>query len=135
MSRAGARSELEAAYRTQARRVLATLIRLLGSFDAAEEARHDAFVAAAEHWPESGVPDNPYGARFGVAAHRTLCAAGGHRGSSRVNGYHLAHAARADMQRRLGLTDAARASYERALELTRQPAERRFLQARLARLA
>lgn len=48
--------------------------------------------------------------------------------------YHLAHAARADLQRRLGLTDAARASYERALELAQQPAERRFLQARLAQL-
>jgi RNA polymerase sigma-70 factor (ECF subfamily) len=49
--------------------------------------------------------------------------------------YALAHAARADMQRRLGLVEAARASYRRALELTRQPAERRFLQARLDALA
>ncbi|HEX2673209.1 MAG TPA: hypothetical protein VHM25_20150 [Polyangiaceae bacterium] len=48
--------------------------------------------------------------------------------------YHLAHAARADLQRRLGLSDAARASYERALELAQQPAERRFLQARLTQL-
>jgi RNA polymerase sigma-70 factor, ECF subfamily len=39
------------------------------------------------------------------------------------------------MQRRLGLAEAARASYEGALELTRQPAERRFLQVRLAQLA
>jgi RNA polymerase sigma-70 factor, ECF subfamily len=53
----------------------------------------------------------------------------------RLDDYHLAHAARADMQRRLGLTDAARVSYERALALARQPAERRFLQARLAQLA
>ena len=45
--------------------------------------------------------------------------------------YHLAHAARADFQRRLGLTEAARASYERALEQARQPAERRFLLSRL----
>jgi RNA polymerase sigma-70 factor (ECF subfamily) len=49
--------------------------------------------------------------------------------------YHLAHAARANMQRRLGLTAAARASYQRALELSRQPAERRFLEARLAELS
>ncbi len=48
--------------------------------------------------------------------------------------YPLAHAARADMQRRLGLVDEGRASYRRALELTRQPAERRFLHARLAEL-
>jgi RNA polymerase sigma-70 factor (ECF subfamily) len=53
----------------------------------------------------------------------------------RLDGYHLAHAARGDMQRRLGLAEAARASYQRALELTRQPAERRFLQARLEQLA
>jgi predicted RNA polymerase sigma factor len=43
------------------------------------------------------------------------------RGS--LDDYHLAHSARADMQRRLGLAEAARASYQRALELTRQPAE------------
>lgn len=46
-------------YRRDARRVYATLVRLLGSFDAAEEALHDAFVAAAEQWPEHGLPDNP----------------------------------------------------------------------------
>ena len=52
----------------------------------------------------------------------------------RLDDYHLAHAARADMQRRLGLTGAARASYQRALELTRQPAELRFLRQRLTQL-
>ncbi len=46
-------------YRTESRRVLATLIRLVGSFDLAEEALHDAFVAAAEQWPRDGVPSNP----------------------------------------------------------------------------
>ncbi len=39
--------------------MLATLIRLLGDFDLAEEALHDAFAAAVEHWPRDGVPDNP----------------------------------------------------------------------------
>ena len=57
---AGPSLALEAAYRTESRRVLATLIRLLGSFDAAEEALHDAFAAAAEQWPREGVPDNAY---------------------------------------------------------------------------
>ena len=51
---------LESAYRTEARRVLATLIRLLGDFDAAEEALHEAFAAAAEQWPQEGLPANPY---------------------------------------------------------------------------
>ena len=48
---------LAATYRTESRRVLATLIRLLGDFDLAEEALHDAFAAAAEQWPRDGVPE------------------------------------------------------------------------------
>jgi RNA polymerase sigma-70 factor (ECF subfamily) len=51
-----------------------------------------------------------------------------------LNDYHLAHAARADLCRRLGITAQARASYERALALTRQAPERRFLERRLAQL-
>jgi RNA polymerase sigma-70 factor (ECF subfamily) len=46
-------------YRDDSRRVLATLIRLFGDFDVAEEALHDAFVAALERWPVEGVPVNP----------------------------------------------------------------------------
>ena len=46
-------------YQSDSRRVLATLIRLLGDFDAAEEALHDAFRAALEQWPREGVPSNP----------------------------------------------------------------------------
>ena len=51
---------LEKVYRTESRRVLATLIRLLGSFDAAEEGVHEAFAAAAATWPQTGLPANPY---------------------------------------------------------------------------
>ncbi len=47
-------------YRSQSRRVLATLIRLLGDFDRAEEALHDAFVEAARTWPRDGAPSNPF---------------------------------------------------------------------------
>jgi RNA polymerase sigma-70 factor, ECF subfamily len=54
-----ARASVDAVYRTESRRVLATLIRLLGSFDLAEEALHDAFTAAVEQWPQEGVPSNP----------------------------------------------------------------------------
>jgi RNA polymerase sigma-70 factor (ECF subfamily) len=46
-------------YRADSRRILATLIRLLGDFDVAEEAMHDAFRAAVEQWPRDGVPANP----------------------------------------------------------------------------
>ena len=56
---AGARETVDAVYRADSRRVLATLIRLLGDFDLAEEALHDAFTAAVEHWPRDGVPANP----------------------------------------------------------------------------
>ena len=54
-----ARQTVEAVYRAESRRVLATLIRLLGDFDRAEEALHDAFIAAVERWPRDGVPENP----------------------------------------------------------------------------
>jgi RNA polymerase sigma-70 factor, ECF subfamily len=53
------RDTVEDIYRTESRRVLATLIRLLGDFDLAEEAVHDAFAAAIAQWPERGIPDNP----------------------------------------------------------------------------
>ena len=51
---------LEAVYRSNSRRVLATLIRLLGDFERAEEALDDAFAAAAEQWPRDGMPANPF---------------------------------------------------------------------------
>ena len=54
-----ARERVDAVYRSDSRRVLATLIRLLGDFDLAEEALHDAFTAAAERWARDGVPANP----------------------------------------------------------------------------
>ncbi|MFW6093241.1 MAG: RNA polymerase sigma factor [Pseudomonadota bacterium] len=53
------RDVVERVYQAESRRVLATLIRLLGDFDRAEEALADAFTAALEQWPRDGVPDNP----------------------------------------------------------------------------
>jgi RNA polymerase sigma-70 factor (ECF subfamily) len=53
------RETVEAVYRSDSRRVLATLIRLLGDFDLAEEAMHDAFAAAMTQWPRDGVPAKP----------------------------------------------------------------------------
>ena len=55
----GLHEQLEAIYRTESRRVFATLVRLLGDFDLAEEALHDSFRAALEQWPHEGVPANP----------------------------------------------------------------------------
>ena len=53
------REKLDAVYRLESRRIFATLIRLLGDFELAEDALHDAFSAALERWPTEGVPANP----------------------------------------------------------------------------
>ncbi|MHB8814212.1 MAG: RNA polymerase sigma factor [Steroidobacteraceae bacterium] len=59
ISEADFNRRVEAVYQSESRAVLATLIRLLGDFDRAEEALHDAFRAALEKWPEQGLPENP----------------------------------------------------------------------------
>jgi RNA polymerase sigma-70 factor (ECF subfamily) len=53
------REKVGEVYRSESRRVFATLVRLLGDFDLAEDALHNAFAAALEQWPRGGVPDNP----------------------------------------------------------------------------
>lgn len=53
------RAEVESVYRRDSRRILATLIRLLGDFDLAEEALHEAFFIAVQRWQHDGIPDNP----------------------------------------------------------------------------
>src|SRR5215475_4743244 len=50
---------IETLYRSESGRVLATLVRLLGDLDLAEEAMHEAFAAALESWPRTGIPDKP----------------------------------------------------------------------------
>jgi RNA polymerase sigma-70 factor, ECF subfamily len=59
MSSADINLEIDRIYRAESRRVFATLMRLLGDFDLAEEALHEAFRAAVEQWPTQGVPTNP----------------------------------------------------------------------------
>jgi RNA polymerase sigma-70 factor (ECF subfamily) len=59
MPEADFKQRIEAVYQSESRAVLATLIRLLGDFDRAEEALHEAFRAALEKWPEQGLPENP----------------------------------------------------------------------------
>jgi len=53
------REQIDATYRAESRRVFATLVKLLGDFDLAEEALHEAFTAAMEHWERDGLPENP----------------------------------------------------------------------------
>src|SRR5690349_24353291 len=50
---------IETLYRSESGRVLATLVRLLGDLDLAEEAMHEAFATALESWPKTGIPDKP----------------------------------------------------------------------------
>ena len=66
------RETIDAVYRAESRRVLATLIRLLGDFDLAEEALHDAFAAAVEQWPREGVPANPRAWLVSTGRFRTI---------------------------------------------------------------
>src|SRR5262245_27465922 len=53
------RSVIDDIYRSESRRVFASLVRLLGDFDLAEDAVHEAFAAAVEDWPSKGIPSNP----------------------------------------------------------------------------
>src|SRR5580692_7144281 len=53
------RELLDSLYRVDSGRILATLARLLGDLDVAEEAMHEAFAVALDTWPQAGVPDNP----------------------------------------------------------------------------
>ncbi len=70
--RDGGVAGLEAVYRRDGRRIFASLVRLLGSFDQAEEAEHDAFIAAAEQWPRDGVPANPVGWLISVGRFKAI---------------------------------------------------------------
>jgi RNA polymerase sigma-70 factor, ECF subfamily len=63
---------VEAVYRSESRQVLATLIRLLGDFDAAEEALHDAFIVAVEQWARDGVPANPRAWLVSTGRHKAI---------------------------------------------------------------
>src|SRR5438067_1953257 len=64
--------DIEEIFRSERGRILATLIRLLGDFDAAEEALQDAFAAAFEEWPAAGTPANPVAWLVGTARHKAI---------------------------------------------------------------
>jgi len=63
---------IEEIFRTEHGRILATLIRVLGDFDVAEEALQEAFEAALEQWPAAGMPDNPVAWLIGTARHKAI---------------------------------------------------------------
>lgn len=105
---------LEEIFRAEHGRILATLIRLIGDFDTAEEALQEAVAVALEH---------------GLA----LVDALDHRGE--LGEYHLLPVARAELLRRLGRHAEAAESYRRALALVSNEAERRHLGRRLREIA
>jgi RNA polymerase sigma-70 factor, ECF subfamily len=96
-----ARAAVDAVYRADSRRVLATLIRLLGDFDLAEDALHDAFAAAVRQWPRDGVPANPRAWLVSAGRFRAI-----------------------DALRRRSRHDAAQAELARQLEASVEPADR-----------
>ncbi|MFL6809986.1 MAG: sigma factor, partial [Bradyrhizobium canariense] len=65
-------SEIDKIFRDEAGRALATLIRLVGDFDLAEDALQDAFAVALERWPACEVPDNPRAWLVNVAKHKAI---------------------------------------------------------------
>src|SRR5690242_21056915 len=66
------RTAVDAVYRAESRRILATLIRLVGDFDLAEEALQDALAAALAQWPRDGAPGQPRAWLVGTARHKAL---------------------------------------------------------------
>jgi predicted RNA polymerase sigma factor len=129
---------IETLYRSESGRVLATLVRLLGDLDLAEEAMHEAFAVALESWPIQPSPVVQLNRAVAIAMRD-----GPETGLKDIDAvlehgdlanYYLAHSARAELCRRLGRTAEARASYEKALALTQQEPERQFLQERIRQL-
>jgi RNA polymerase sigma-70 factor (ECF subfamily) len=99
---------IERVYGEESGRILATLIRVLGDFDLAEEVVQEAFAAALAQWPAGGTPANPHAWLVGTVRHKPV-----------------------DLLRRLGRWAEA-AAYRRALSLVATEPERRYLERRLA---
>jgi len=116
----GVRETGDAIYRSESRRILATLIRLLGDFDLAEDALHEAFTAAVERWPKDGVPANPRAWLISTGRFKAIDA--------------LRRRARLEASQEAIAEQLDRSSYEKALTLTQQEPERRFLENRLREL-
>jgi RNA polymerase sigma-70 factor (ECF subfamily) len=98
---------VDAVYRAESRRVLATLIRLIGDFDLAEEALHEAFAQAVEKWPRDGVPENP---------RAWLVSAGRFRAIDAMRRQARQHASLAELAKRLDDKDSAGDAKDEELE-------------------
>jgi predicted RNA polymerase sigma factor len=142
---------IEAVWRIEAPRLIAGLARMVRDIGLAEELAQDALVAALEHWPSDGTPDNP-GAWLmataspivelnrGVAVSMAEGPAAGLaivdalRSEPSLAQYHLLPAVRGDLLAKLGRHDEARLEFERAASITQNAWERDFLRTRAAAL-
>jgi predicted RNA polymerase sigma factor len=126
--------QVDTIYRTESRRVFATLIRLLGDFDLAEEAMHEAFTAAVTQWSRDGMPANPHSWLVSTGRFKAIDTL---RRRARFDSFLPQIAPQID-KNDPNLQDEedvdARVSYLQALELVKQEPERRFLQQRLREL-
>jgi len=139
---AGLRERIDRLYRSESRRVLATLIRLLGDFDLAEEALQDAFMAAMEQWPRDGIPASPRAWLISTGRFKAIDRL---RRRARFDAMLGELAARlddraapdpAEQDDHILEDDRLRLVFScRALQLTRQEPERRFIERRLGELA
>ena len=137
-------AEIERVFREEYGRAVAVLVRLVGDIDVAEEAVQDAFTAAVQRWPVEGLPPSPAGWIITTARNRAIDrlrrearrddlyahAAALHERDEPLdlNGYHLYHAIRADLLRRLGRDAEAALAYEAAIACTGNAAEREHLE-------
>src|SRR4030081_428360 len=92
-----ARSAVESVFRQESGRIIATLIRISGSFDRAEEALQEALASALSSWPDKGIPQNP-GAWITAAAHRKLIDQSRRERTKRETQDALLHATEATIQ-------------------------------------
>ena len=108
--------------------MVATLIRVTGDWELAQDCAQDAFARALDRWPREGVPANPGAWLTTVARNRAL----DRLPDAGLQRYHLWPAVRADLLRRLGRTGDAVAFYRQARELAPSEIERRYLDRRIA---
>ena len=121
-------------FRNESGRVLATLIRLLGDFELAEDAMQDAFAAALVQWPSEGIPANPRAWLVHVGRHKAI---------DRLR-RHMRFLAKREQieaelisEQRIGewIPEELAEAYQQALQSAELEPERRFLAARLAELS
>jgi predicted RNA polymerase sigma factor len=128
-------STIEQVWKDERGAIRATLIRLLGDSDRAEDVLPAALEAALRQWPQDGWPDNPRAWLIRTARHKAIEPVDGLVAAGARPRYHHLAAARGERLRRRDRRDEAAAAYREALGLVTNTVERWFLQRRLEELA